>query len=162
MAGGGHMPSQQARRHPEEDIFGIVGGVELEASSHHQHHSNQAQHPNSASTTSLYQGNRMQQANNASTNSLESAAAAESNRGSFGNLSLLGENIAEEQPSRILFIRGLDGSVSDEALVQMFEVYRKSAELSTQQHAVSHALTTINILGTLHICLQCTRYPPCI
>ena len=34
----------------------------------------------------------------------------------------MGDLSAEEQPSRILFVRGLDASVSDEALVHMFEV----------------------------------------
>ena len=101
------MPSQHYRRQPEEDIFSIVGGVELEADSHPPQ-----------------QPAPMQRGNNASTNSLDSAAggAQASNRGSFGNLSLLGDMAAEEQPSRILFIRGLDATVSDEALVQMFEV----------------------------------------
>ena len=101
------MSSQHHRRQPEEDIFSIVGGVELEADSH------QPQQPA-----------QLQRGNNASSNSLDSAAGGghASNRGSFGNLSLLGDMAAEEQPSRILFIRGLDATVSDEALVQMFEV----------------------------------------
>ena len=101
------MSSQHHRRQPEEDIFSIVGGVELEADSH------QPQQPA-----------QLQRGNNASSNSLDSAAGGghTSNRGSFGNLSLLGDMAAEEQPSRILFIRGLDATVSDEALVQMFEV----------------------------------------
>ena len=101
------MSSQHHRRQPEEDIFSIVGGVELEADSHQPQ-----------------QSAHLQRGNNASSNSLESAAGGgqTSNRGSFGNLSLLGDMAAEEQPSRILFIRGLDATVSDEALVQMFEV----------------------------------------
>lgn len=98
------MLSQHHRRQPEEDIFSIVGGVELDADSHPP--------PQPA---------QLQRNNNASTNSLDSAAQM-SNRGSYGNLSLLGDMAAEEQPSRILFIRGLDATVSDEALVQMFEV----------------------------------------
>lgn len=104
MAGGQHMSAQHHRRQPEEDIFSIIGGVELEADSHPPQQSAQ-----------------LRRTNNASTNSLESAVQP-SNRGSYGNLSLLGDIAAEEQPSRILFIRGLDATVSDEALVQMFEV----------------------------------------
>ena len=96
----GHQPqSDQSRRHQEEDIFSIVGGCELGA--------DPRQHP-------------LQQARNASTNSLGSAAGLPASS-SVGNLSRMGD-LPEEQPSRILFVRGLDASVSDEALVQMFEV----------------------------------------
>lgn len=99
------MPHQvqqpdQSRRQQDEDIFSIVGGCELGADSR--------LHP-------------LQQArNNASTNSLGSAAGLPSSS-SVGNLSRMGD-LPEEQPSRILFVRGLDATVSDEALVQMFEV----------------------------------------
>lgn len=99
MASQGQQPDQ-SRRQQDEDIFSIVGGCELGADSRH--------HP-------------LQQArNNVSTNSLGSAAGLP-NSSSVGNLSCLGD-LPEEQPSRILFIRGLDATVSDEALVQMFEV----------------------------------------
>lgn len=99
MAAQGQQPDQ-SRRQQDEDIFSIVGGCELGADSRH--------HP-------------LQQArNNVSTNSLGSAAGLP-NSSSVGNLSCLGD-LPEEQPSRILFIRGLDATVSDEALVQMFEV----------------------------------------
>lgn len=92
--------ADQSRRQQEEDIFSIVGGCELGADSRH--------HP-------------LQQArNNGSTNSLGSAAGLP-NSSSVGNLSRMGD-LPEEQPSRILFVRGLDANVSDEALVQMFEV----------------------------------------
>ena len=92
--------ARQSCRQQDEDIFSIVGGCELGADSRH--------HP-------------LQQArNNVSTNSLGSAAGLP-NSSSVGNLSCLGD-LPEEQPSRILFIRGLDATVSDEALVQMFEV----------------------------------------
>ena len=90
----------QSRRQQEDDIFSIVGGCELGADSR--------LHP-------------LQQArNNASTNSLGSAAGLP-HSSSVGNLSRMGD-LPEEQPSRILFVRGLDATVSDEALVQMFEV----------------------------------------
>lgn len=113
MAGVHHMPPQHHRRQPEEDIFSIVGGVELDTDSHPP--------PQAA---------QLRRNNNASTNSLDSAAQL-SNRGSYGNLSLLGDMAAEEQPSRILFIRGLDPTVSDEALVQMFEAYGEIRSLYT-------------------------------
>ena len=89
-----------SRRQHDEDIFSIVGGCELGVDSR--------QHP-------------LQQANNASTNSLGSAAGLP-NSSSVGNLSRVGDGATEEQPSRILFVRGLDATVSDEALVHMFEV----------------------------------------
>ena len=89
-----------SRRQHDEDIFSVVGGCELGVDSR--------QHP-------------LQQANNASTNSLGSAAGLP-NSSSVGNLSRMGDGALEEQPSRILFVRGLDATVSDEALVHMFEV----------------------------------------
>ena len=89
-----------SRRQHDEDIFSVVGGCELGADSR--------QHP-------------LQQANTASTNSLGSAAGLP-NSSSVGNLSRVGDGATEEQPSRILFVRGLDATVSDEALVHMFEV----------------------------------------
>lgn len=99
MAAQGQQPDL-SRRQQDDDIFSIVGGCELGADSR--------LHP-------------LQQArNNVSTNSLGSAAGLP-NSSSVGNLSCLGD-LPEEQPSRILFIRGLDATVSDEALVQMFEV----------------------------------------
>ena len=102
----------QSRRHQDEDIFSIVGGCELGADSR--------LHP-------------LQQArNNASTNSLGSAAGLP-NSSSVGNLSRMGD-LPEEQPSRILFVRGLDATVSDEALVQMFEVCK--VLLWSQRHSL--------------------------
>ena len=95
-----HQPQpDQPHRQQDEDIFSIVGGCELGA--------DPRQHP-------------LQQARNTSTNSLGSAAGLPASS-SVGNLSRMGD-LPEEQPSRILFVRGLDASVSDEALVQMFEV----------------------------------------
>lgn len=89
-----------SRRQHDEDIFSVVGGCELGVDSR--------QHP-------------LQQANNASTNSLGSAAGLPASS-SVGNLSRMGDGAIEEHPSRILFVRGLDATVSDEALVHMFEV----------------------------------------
>lgn len=96
------QPDQQLHRQPDEDIFSVVGGCELGADPRQQQ-----QHP-------------LQQGRSASTNSLGSAAGLP-NSSSIGNLSRMGD-LPEEQPSRILFVRGLDATVSDEALVQMFEV----------------------------------------
>lgn len=92
----------QGRRQPDEDIFSTVGGFELGHDA--QQHPLQQQRPN-----------------NASSNSLTSAAGLP-NSSSVGNLSRMGDLAPDEQPSRILFVRGLDASVSDEALVHMFEV----------------------------------------
>ena len=89
-----------SRRQQDEDIFSMVGGCELGA--------DLRPHP-------------LQQAKNASTNSLGSAAGLP-NSSSVGNLNRMGDGLVEEQPSRILFVRGLDATVSDEALVHMFEV----------------------------------------
>lgn len=103
MAQQPQQPDQQSHRQPDEDIFSVVGGCELGSDVRQQQ-----QHP-------LHHAMR-----NASTNSLGSAAGLP-NSSSVGNLSRMGD-LPEEQPSRILFLRGLDATVSDEALVQMFEV----------------------------------------
>ncbi|KAL0023685.1 hypothetical protein WJX79_001837 [Trebouxia sp. C0005] len=50
---------------------------------------------------------------------------------SVGNLSRMGDGAIEEHPSRILFVRGLDATVSDEALVHMFEAYGEIRSLYT-------------------------------
>ncbi|KAA6426657.1 MAG: meiosis protein [Trebouxia sp. A1-2] len=98
-----------SRRQHDEDIFSVVGGCELGVDSR--------QHP-------------LQQANNASTNSLGSAAGLPASS-SVGNLSRMGDGAIEEHPSRILFVRGLDATVSDEALVHMFEAYGEIRSLYT-------------------------------
>ncbi|KAL3140281.1 hypothetical protein ABBQ38_004549 [Trebouxia sp. C0009 RCD-2024] len=112
MAQQPQQPDQQSHRQPDEDIFSVVGGCELGSDVRQQQ-----QHP-------LHHAMR-----NASTNSLGSAAGLP-NSSSVGNLSRMGD-LPEEQPSRILFLRGLDATVSDEALVQMFEAYGEIRSLYT-------------------------------
>ena len=119
---------EQARRQHDEDIFSMVGGCELGADSR--------QHP-------------LQQAQNASTNSLGSAAGLPASS-SVGNLSRMGD-LPEEQPSRILFVRGLDATVSDEALVQMFEV-RPISNCPSQ--SLTHAPTCFSFSDALQLSLQ--------
>ena len=118
------QPQQhQGQRHHEEDIFSIVGGCELGGELR--------QHP-------------LQQADNASTNSLASAAALP-NSSSGGNLSRIADVGVEDQPSRILFVRGLDASVSDEALVQMFEVCNLLALTASNGPCISCCVLLRNI-----------------
>ncbi len=72
----------------------------------------------------------------------------------------MGDVATEEQPSRILFVRGLDATVSDEALVHMFEVHTKHLVSSSTlciltNQQMLHALA-IPLLTVIKACdLEC-------